>query len=74
MRNEADLYKKIVYWSDEDNCFIGICPELMYGGIHGNDALKVFKELSVAVDEVIKIYEEDGVPLPAPKEIVLQAA
>lgn len=71
---KADLYKKIVYWSKEDNCFIGICPELMDGGIHGKDALKVFKELCVAVDEVIEIYEEDGATLPEPKEIVLQAA
>jgi hypothetical protein len=51
-----------------------MCPELMYGGVHGNDALKVFKELCVAVDEVIEIYEADGVPLPEPKELVLQAA
>ncbi len=71
---ESDLYKKIVYWSDEDNCFIGICPELMDGGVHGKDALKVFKELCVACEEVIEIYEEDGVSLPAPKEIVLQTA
>lgn len=71
---KSDLYKKIIYWSDEDNCFIGVCPELMDGGIHGKDALKVFKELCVAVDEVIEIYKEDGIPLPQPREIVLQAA
>ncbi len=52
MRKESDLYKKIVYWSDEDNCFIGMCPELMYGGVHGDDALEV--------EEVIEIYKEDG--------------
>jgi predicted RNase H-like HicB family nuclease len=74
MRKESDLYKKIIYWSDEDNCFIGMCPELMYGGVHGNDALKVFKELCVAVDEIIEIYKKGGKPLPAPQEIVLQAA
>lgn len=72
MRKESDLYKKIVYWSDEDNCFIGMCPELMYGGVHGDDALKVFKELNEAVEEVIEIYKEDGVNLPVPKELVLQ--
>lgn len=71
---KADLYKKIVVWSKDANCFIGTCPELMDGGIHGPDALKVFKELCIAVDEVIGIYEEDGIPLPQPKEIVLQAA
>lgn len=72
MRKEADLYKKIVYWSDEDNCFIGTCPELMYGGVHGKDAHKVFKELNVAVEEVIEIYKEDGTPLPTPKEVVFE--
>ena len=71
MRKEADLYKKIVYWSDEDNCIIGMSPELMFGGVHGDDALKVFIELNQAVDEVIKIIEDDGKPLPLPRELVV---
>ncbi len=39
-----------------------------------NDADSVYDELElcVAVDEVIEIYEEDGVALPTRKEIVLQ--
>lgn len=74
MRKESDIYKKIVYWSDEDDCFIGMCPELMYGGVHGKDALKVFKELNIAVEEVIEIYKEDGTPLPEPKEVVFETA
>lgn len=72
MRKEADRYKKIVYWSDEDNCFIGMCPELMAGGVHGNDMLEVFIELNQAIDEVIEIIREDGKPLPAPKEVVFE--
>ncbi len=72
MRKESDLYKKIVYWSDEDNCFIGMCPELMYGGIHGDDSLEVFKELNIAVEEVIEIIKEDGKTLPKPKGLVLE--
>ena len=74
MRKEADLYKKIVYWSDEDEVFIGVCPELMYGGVHGDDPVEVFKELSVAVDEVIEIIKEEGKPLPAPKDIIFEPA
>lgn len=73
MRNEADLYKKIVYWSDEDKCFIGMCPELMYGGVHGDDALAVFIELNQAVDEVIEIIKESGKPLPIPREVMFEA-
>lgn len=73
MRKQSDLYKKIVYWSDEDECFIGICPELMYGGVHGSDPVEVFKELSEAVEEVIDIIITDGKPLPEPKSLILEA-
>ena len=74
MRKESDLYKKIVYWSEEDKCFIGMCPELMYGGVHGDDPVEVFKELSEAVEEVIAIFIEDGKALPKQKDLILQAA
>ena len=71
---KSDPYKRVVYWSDEDDCFIGMCPELMSGGTHGKDALKVFKELNEIVKEVIEIYKEDKIALPPPKEFVLEAA
>ncbi len=69
MKHKGELYKKIVYWSDEDNCYIGMCPEIMYGGVHGDNQLKVFKEICVVVDEWIEIMEKDGKPLPIPKNI-----
>ena len=60
----SDQYLKIVEWSEEDQCYIGTCPGLMLGGIHGDDETKVYKELSEAVGEWIEIYEKDGEPLP----------
>ena len=72
MKKKRDLYKKIVYWSDEDQCFIGMCPELMYGGVHGDDPLKVFIELNQAVDETIGIFEEEGKPLPTQKAFLFE--
>ena len=74
MRSPADVYEKIVVWSEEDQIFIGTCPELFYGGVHGDDAVKVFKELCEVVDEWIEIFKEDGKPLPEPKGVVLEAA
>nr|AUN37069.1 hypothetical protein [uncultured bacterium] len=62
----GDKYTKIVEWSDTDDCFIGSCPELFYGGCHGTDARAVFDELCVIVDENIALYEEDHRPLPSP--------
>ena len=53
-------YLKIVEWSDEDRCYIGRCPELMLGGVHGTDEQEVFAELCQAVDEWIAIAKENG--------------
>jgi predicted RNase H-like HicB family nuclease len=62
----SDKYIKIVEWSDEDNCFIGTCPELFYGGCHGDDPKAVFAELCDIIEEMVEIYEQDCKPLPEP--------
>ena len=59
-------YALIVEWSDEDNAWIGRCPELFLGGVHGPDRRKVYAELCDVVDEHIAISREDGTPLPEP--------
>jgi predicted HicB family RNase H-like nuclease len=61
---KSDQYLKIVEWSEEDQCYVGTCPGLMSGGIHGDDEAKVYKQLSQAVEEWIEIYEQDGDTLP----------
>ncbi len=63
---ERARYVKIVEWSDTDNCFVGSCPGLFYGGCHGDDEQLVFAELCDVVEETIKLYEADGKPLPPP--------
>jgi len=62
----GDRYLKIVEWSDEDRCYVGSCPGLMLGGIHGDDETRVYAELCQAVEEWIAIYAQDGMPLPPP--------
>ncbi|MSV31359.1 MAG: hypothetical protein EXQ57_02455 [Bryobacterales bacterium] len=63
---ESARYVKIVEWSDEDRCFVGSCPGLLYGGCHGEDEVAVFEQLCTAVDEAIDLYRRDGKPLPPP--------
>ncbi len=63
---ESARYVKMVEWSEEDQCFIGSCPGLLYGGCHGDNELTVFEQLCRPVDEVIDLYKEDGKPLPPP--------
>jgi predicted HicB family RNase H-like nuclease len=60
----SDRYLKIVEWSEEDQCYVGTCPGLMLGGVHGDDEAKVYKQLCQVVEEWIRIHEEDGEPLP----------
>jgi predicted RNase H-like HicB family nuclease len=63
---ESARYTKIVEWSDTDQCFIGSCPDLFYGGCHGDNAQAVFAELCDLVEEVIAVYKQEGKPLPSP--------
>ncbi|MFQ5715386.1 MAG: hypothetical protein ACE5GU_15290 [Candidatus Scalinduaceae bacterium] len=38
-------YVKIVEWSDNDQCFVGSCPGLFYGGCHGENEQDVFRRI-----------------------------
>ena len=61
---DSDRYLKIVEWSEEDGCYVGRCPGLMLGGVHGDDEPKVYRELCRAAEEVLEIHRRDGRPLP----------
>lgn len=64
VRQAASRYRKIIYWSDEDKCFIGLCPGLFYGGCHGPDDVKVYQQLCSIAEEVVEIHFEDKSKLP----------
>ena len=66
IKARAAHYTKIVEWSDEDQCFVGRCPEIMLGGVHGSDEAKVYAELCQAVEEMIELIQGDGYQLPKP--------
>jgi predicted HicB family RNase H-like nuclease len=63
---QAARYTKFVEWSEEDQCFIGRCPELMLGGVHGANEAAVYAELCQAAAEVLATLETDGQTPPEP--------
>ena len=65
MRDSA-RYAKIVEWSDEDQCYVGSSPGLIFGGCHGLDEKEVFAQLCDVVEEAIELYKQDGKSLPPP--------
>jgi len=65
----SNRYLKIIEWSETDQCYVGSCPSLMYGGCHGQDEKQVFEQLCLRVNEIMKLYEEENIPLPEPLSI-----
>lgn len=63
----AARYPKFVEWSAEDGCFVGRCPLLFAGGVHGDDEVEVYGRVCEAAEEWVKILHEDGTPLPESK-------
>jgi hypothetical protein len=63
---ESDLYHKWVEWSEEDQAYIGKCPDLITG-IHGDDPVRLYAELCEVVEDVIRHFEADGRALPGPR-------
>lgn len=61
---EQDKYLKIVEWSEEDKCYIGSIPGWLGKCCHGDDEIKVYRQLCTILDEWIEIYKKDGLKLP----------
>jgi len=61
--NKSNQYHKWVEWSDEDQTYIGKCPDLITG-IHGDEPVQVYAELCTVVEEVLQHFEATGKTLP----------
>lgn len=60
----GDQYLKIVQWCAEDGCYVGTCPGLIRGGVHGDDEAEVYRELCGVVQEAVELYSQENQPLP----------
>ena len=62
-----DRYLKFVRWSEEDELYIGYCPDLFYGGAcHSKDEGEVYQTLVELVREEIADLAKAGKALPPP--------
>lgn len=59
-------YIKIVEWSEENQCFVGYCPEVIGPCCHSNDEVEVYRELCQIVDEWLAIAHQENKVLPPP--------
>ncbi|MFO1450354.1 MAG: hypothetical protein U1F61_19495 [Opitutaceae bacterium] len=59
-------YIKFVEWSEADQVYVGRCPALFAGAVHGHVEANVYKELCDVVAEWIIDIEKRSEPLPDP--------
>ena len=71
-----DRYLKFVLWSDEDQCYVGHCPDLFpWGGVcHGATEEKTYAELCVLVRDEITELQDAGKAAPAPATRAMREA
>ena len=74
IRKWATAYARFVYWDEEEGIYIGQCPELFGGGVHGKDEAKAYAELLTIIEEVVEDFLRDGRPLPKGKALSIVRA
>jgi hypothetical protein len=64
-----DRYHKFVQWSEEDQLYVGYCPDLFpAGGVcHGKTAVQAYKTLCEIVADAVATAEAQGIELPLPR-------
>ncbi len=60
---DSDKYHKWVEWSDEDQVYIGKCPDLITG-IHGDDPITLYGELCTVIEDIVSHFNVEGRSLP----------
>ncbi len=67
----GDQYHKWIEWSNEEETYIGKCPDIITG-IHGEDPVRLYAELCKVVEDVVRHFEAEGRALPTPKTRPMQ--
>jgi predicted RNase H-like HicB family nuclease len=60
-------YEIIIFWSNEDECFIAEVPELPGCSAWGDTYASAMKEVQIAMDLWVETAKEFGRNIPTPK-------
>lgn len=71
-----DRYLKFVLWNDDDQCYVGYCPDLFpWGGVcHGAAEEETYAELRTLVREEIEDLRKSGKEIPTPTTRAMREA
>jgi hypothetical protein len=63
----SDRYLMYVAWSEEDQLYVGYCPDLFLGGVcHAENRLGAYAKLMDLVEEDLALRAVRGEPIPEP--------
>jgi hypothetical protein len=71
-----DQYLKFVRWEENDNLYIGYCPDLFpWGGVcHAASEDDAYRQLCALVEEEVEQLGAEGKPLPHPSTRAMREA
>ena len=61
-----DQYLRFVRWNEEDNLYVGYCPDLFpWGGVcHGDSEESTYHQLCILVREEVEQLRQNGKEMP----------
>ncbi|MFC1639327.1 type II toxin-antitoxin system HicB family antitoxin [Gemmatimonadota bacterium] len=69
MRHDIPGYSYRLFWSEEDDCYVAVCPELPHLSGLGDTADNALDELSVAIGAAIESLQAEGCDAPVPASL-----
>jgi len=66
-KGRMNRYEVIIYWSEQDKCFVAEAPELAGCIADGKTYQEALANLEVVMQEWIEAAKELGRPIPEPK-------
>lgn len=61
-------YPMLIYWSDEDDAFVGFVPDLEGCAAHGSTPEEALAELRAAMSAWLDVAQKHGDPIPEPTQ------
>ncbi|MBA2277881.1 MAG: type II toxin-antitoxin system HicB family antitoxin [Chloroflexia bacterium] len=59
-------YPMLIFWSDEDDAFIGVAPDLVGCSAFGDTPEEALRELQIAASLWLEAARANSFPIPAP--------
>lgn len=64
--NPATRYEIDIFWSDEDEAYVAVVPDLPYCSAWGETREEALSQVQDAIRGHIKVREKHGDPIPDP--------